>query len=67
VVLKFEQKFEPAAYPELLVQASARRRFHALHVARMAAAAVGPVERPEALGGRALLYEKLAAPIKNQQ
>jgi hypothetical protein len=67
VVLKFEQKFEPTMYTELFVQASPRRGLHTLHDPRMAAAAVGPVERPEALAGRPLLHEKLTAPVKNQQ
>jgi hypothetical protein len=33
----------------------------------MAAATIGPVKRPEALAGRTLLHEQLAAPIKNEQ
>jgi hypothetical protein len=33
----------------------------------MAAAAVGPVQRPEPFSGRALLQQQLAVPIKNQQ
>src|SRR5579862_9578207 len=33
----------------------------------MAAAAVGPVQRPKTLGGRALLQEQLAASIEYQQ
>jgi hypothetical protein len=67
VVLKFEQKFEHAAHSEFLVQAASRRSFHTFHAARMTATAVGPVEGPEALPGRTLLYEELAPAIKNEQ
>jgi hypothetical protein len=67
VVLKFEQKFEGAAYSELFVQASPRRGFHTLHGARVAAATVGPVKGPKALAGRTLLHEQFAVRIENQQ
>jgi hypothetical protein len=66
VVLKFEQKFEGAGYSELFVQASPRRGRHTLGGARMAAATVRPVERPETLGGGSLLHQQLTAAIENQ-
>ena len=55
LVLEFEQKMQRAGEAQLLHQAALNGRFHALRAPRMAAAAVGPIQRPESLAGRALL------------
>src|SRR6476660_4146896 len=59
LVLEFEQKMQRAGEPQLLHQAAVNGSFHALRASRMAAAAVGPVQRPESLAGRALLSQQL--------
>ena len=51
MVLELEQEFEVAADTQLFRQASPGGDIHGLRASRMAAAAVGPVQRPEPLGG----------------
>jgi hypothetical protein len=67
VVLELEQEFEVAADAQFFHQASPGGDLHALGAAGVAAAAVGPVQRPKALAGRALLDEQLASTIENKQ
>ena len=67
LVLEFEQELQRAAHPQFLVQTALNGRIHALRAAWMAAATIGPVQWPQALGGGALLQQKLAAGIENEQ
>src|SRR5262249_23196036 len=56
-----------AGQAELLAQAALRRPFHGLAAARMTAAAVRPVHGPKSLAARALLDQKLAACVEDQE
>src|SRR5277367_4670288 len=67
LVLKLEQIVQRAANPELLVEAAMDGFLHGFSAARMAAAAVRPEQRPEALARGALLKQKFPAIIKYQQ
>jgi len=67
VVLKFEQKLQFAAYPEFFIQSSPSCDTHGFGSARMTAAAVRPIQRPEPLGWRALLQQQLPSAIEDQQ
>src|SRR5207248_423919 len=67
LVLKLEQKLQRTAQSELFVQPPVDRRFHALGSPWMAAATVGPVQRPQPLRRRPLLQQQLAGIVENQQ
>src|SRR6266481_2908549 len=57
LVLELEQKMQRAAQPEFLIQAAVDRRLHGLGAARMAAAAIRPIQRPQAFECRPLLQQ----------
>src|SRR5579863_9177571 len=67
LVLELEEKVQRAANSQLFVEAAMDRVLHVFSAARMAAAAVRPIERPEALASGALLNQKFPDFIKYQQ
>src|ERR1700722_8383160 len=67
LVLEFEQELQGAAHAQFLVQAPLDGRIHALRAPWMAAATIGPVQWPQALGGRALLQQEFAPGVENEQ
>jgi hypothetical protein len=67
LILKFEQELQRATDSELLVQAPLGGLVHGLPAARMGTAAVRPIQRPEALGRSALLYEQLTFTVEYQK
>jgi hypothetical protein len=67
LILELEQELQRATYSELFVQAALSGRLHALTAARMATAAIGPVQGPQPFGGRPLLYEQLTGAIEDQE
>src|SRR5579863_4673015 len=67
LVLKLEEIVQRAANPQLLVEAAMDRFLHGFGAARMAAAAIRPKQRPEALARGALLNQKFPEIIKYQQ
>jgi hypothetical protein len=67
MIFELEQKPERATQPEFLVKTALRGDFHALPAARVAATAIGPIERPQSLGARTLLDQQLTGRIENQQ
>src|SRR5260370_14383455 len=67
LILKFEQELQRACDSQLFLQPPPRGRLHVLAAAGAAAAAVGPVQRPEPLGGGTLLDQELAGSVEDQQ
>src|SRR5262249_13133349 len=67
VILELEQKREAATDPELLVQSAVDRRLHGLGAARVAAAAVRPVKRPDLLRGGSPLHQQLPTVVEDEE
>src|SRR5580698_5328789 len=67
LVLELEQKLQRTAQTQLLVEPPLNGGLHALRPARVAAATIRPVQRPEALRGGALLQQQLALAVEYQQ
>jgi hypothetical protein len=67
LVLEFEQKMERARQAQLLLKPAVNGRLHAFGTPGVAAAAVGPIQRPESFRGRALLEQQLTVPVEDQQ
>src|ERR1700720_1452313 len=64
---ELEQEFQLCPQTEFLAQAAMDGVVHALPTARMRAAGVGPVARPQALALRALLQKQFARGIEHEQ
>jgi len=66
LILELEQKMQRTAQAKFLVKAALDRGVQGLGAARMAAAAIRPIQGPQALGCGALLNQQFAVTIKYQ-
>src|SRR5690606_29206141 len=66
VVLELVQELERTREPELLLEPARNRLLHLLAPARVRAARVRPVVRPERLGRSALLQQKLVVAVEHE-
>src|SRR6202034_806700 len=67
LILELKEEMQRAGEAELLAQPAVDGGLHGLTTPRMAAAAVRPVQRPEPLGGGALLQQQLLPAVEDQQ
>jgi len=67
LILEFEQKLQRAAQSELFMQATMNRGLGGLGLARVAAHAVRPEQRPKPLGRRPLLDQQFAVVIEYEK
>src|SRR5690606_41115726 len=66
VILELVQELERAREPELLLEPPRDRLLHRLPAARMRAARVRPIVRPERLVGAPLLQQQLVRAVEHE-